>query len=174
MILVLIILFAFLLRLYQLDSLPAEMWGDVIEHYKLADGIGDGYLFLDYRFGGDGPLFSYLVFFVSRFLGLSFYSIKFTTAFIGTILVLIVYFVAKELFGRKEVGYISSFLAAVSFWSLSFSRQAKPHILVPLFVCLTLLFLLKKKKLLSGMFLGLGMYSQAGFWGVTLFAFFNL
>lgn len=168
MILLLIILSSLFVRIYLLDSLPGEMWGDVIEHYKYTRDILHGNLFWNYRFGGDGPLFSYIVAFLSSFLGLSFYTLKLTTVLIGVAFTAVVFFLAKELFGKKEIAYISSFLTVASFWSLSFSRQAKPHILVPLFVSLAILFVLKKKHILSGLLLGFGMYAQAGFWGIPL------
>lgn len=165
MILLSITLFGLLLRLFQLDTLPGEIWGDVIEHYKLTQSILHGDFFFDYRFGGDGPLFSYVNSFLSFFFGLSFYSLKLSTAIAGTLLVFFSFYLTQEYFKNKKISYITSFLMAISFWSLSFSRQAKPHIFVPFFITLTFLFALKKKKILSGLFLGLGMYTQAGFWG---------
>src|SRR5947209_5011073 len=52
---------ALILRLYRLEDLPAAMWGDVIEHYGLADLVLTGHPYLTYYFGGDGPMFSYVV-----------------------------------------------------------------------------------------------------------------
>jgi len=69
MILILILLLSLVLRLYLLDTLPGEMWGDVNEHYELAQRILQGKFFYHYDFGGDGPLISYLIaFFVKKFL----------------------------------------------------------------------------------------------------------
>ena len=167
-IVIFIFLLSILLRLYRLDQIPGEMWGDVIEHYKYANEILHGNFFFDYRFGGDGPLFSYIVAFLFNFIDPSFYTLKLITVFIGAAFTAVVFFLAKELFGKKEIAYISSFLTAVSFWSLSFSRQAKSHILVPLFVSLAILFVLKKQHILSGLSFGLGMWAQAGIWGIPL------
>src|SRR5271155_2426212 len=70
------------LGLYQLDNLPAEMWGDATAHYMLADQVRHGMLFYNYRFGGDGPVYTYLVVLISLFLGLSFYTLKFTSVLV--------------------------------------------------------------------------------------------
>jgi hypothetical protein len=156
------------IRLFRLDSLPAEMWGDVTAHYYLAGKILSGFPFVDYEFGGDGPLFSYLAAAVAEVIGLSFYSLKLTSALIGTALIPAVYFYAEALFQSRRIGYIAAFLAVVTFWTISFSRQAKPYILVPLFVALTLAFALKRKPVLVGIVAGLGVYAQASFWGMSL------
>jgi len=166
MIIVLIVLLAFIVRIYKLDSIPGSMWGDVTTHFHLAKQILDGHPFTDYIFGADGPLFSYVVSLFSFLGGLSFYTMKLATAIIGTLFVLVLYFHAKEFFKKKEIAYIIAFLAAVSFWGITFSRQAKPHILVPLFISLTIYFILKKRYWIAGIFLGLGMYTQASFWGM--------
>lgn len=168
MILLLIILSSLFVRIYLLDSLPGEMWGDVIEHYKLAQWIQDGHYFLNYKFGGDGPIFSYILALGSFLYGLDFYSMKLTTVIIGTLLTIVIYFLTLEFFKKKEIAYIASFVSTVSFWSLSFSRQAKPHILIPLFVSLIILYILKKKYLLSGTALAIGMFTQASFWTMPI------
>lgn len=157
------------LRLYKLDQIPGEMWGDVIEHFKLTQSIQKKDLFFNFRFGGDGPMFSYLSAFVALFSGPSFYSLKLTSTLVGSLFCVSVYFLCQEYLKNKIISFISGFIAATSFWSISFSRQAKPHILVPLFITLTLLFYLKNKKWLTGIILGFGMYTQAGFWGMPFF-----
>jgi len=173
MILILILLLSLVLRLYLLDTLPGEMWGDVNEHYELAQRILQGKFFYHYDFGGDGPLISYLIAFFAKIFGLSFYTIKLTTVFVDILSIVVIYQLALILFKRKEIAYISSFLMAVSFWNISLSRQGKPYILAPLFVMLVILFLLKRKNILAGFFIGLGMYSQASFWGMFALSFLN-
>jgi len=169
----LIITIATFLRLYKLDSIPGEMWGDVIEHYRLTQKILNGNFYLSYAFGGDGPLFSYISASISKIVGLSFWSLKFSTAIIGILLAIVTFYFSLELFSSKKIALVSSFLTAVSFWSLTFSRQGKPHILVPFIITISLYYLLKKRYFVAGFFLGLGMYSQAGFWGAFLFSLYN-
>jgi hypothetical protein len=172
------ILFIFFLSigigLYRLDDIPGEIWGDVIEHYYLTDSIMRGHFYFHFAFGGDGPLFSYFAALTSYFLGLSFYSLKISTVLMGSLLNISVYYYTNELFKKRNIAYISSIISAISFWTISFSRQAKPYILVPLFVSMVLYFLMKKKRILAGFILGLGMYSQASFWGMFLLSFLNI
>ena len=173
MILSSIIILGLVIRLYRLDSIPGEMWGDVNEHFELAQRILSGNFFYHYDFGGDGPLISYLIAGVAKVIGLSFYSIKLTTVLLDVISILVIYHLALELFQKKQLAHWASFIWAVSFWSISLSRQGKPYILVPLFVMTAVLFFLKRRTVLSGLFLGLGMYTQASFWGMVLFALIN-
>lgn len=173
--LILITLLGLGIRLYRLDSLPGEMWGDVNEHYKMADNILKGNFFWNYSFGGDGPLFSYITAFVSIVTGLSFFSLKLSTAIIGTCLIPAVYFFTKALFFKKQkkLPYIAAYLTTVSFWPLVHSRMAKPHILVPLMVALALGLQIRKRFISSGILYGLGLYTQASFWGGFLLACFQ-
>lgn len=169
----LIVLLGLIIRLYRLGELPGEMWGDVNEHYRLAQRILDGNFFYYFDFGGDGPLISYLIAGIAKITGLSFYSIKLTTVIVDVISVFVIYHLAFEIFKKKSIAYLSSFLMAVSFWNISLSRQGKPYIIIPLFVMLSVFFLLKKRNLLAGFILALGMYTQAAFWGMLVFAFYN-
>lgn len=167
MYLALITLLGIFLRIHMLGSLPAEMWGDVIVHYDLASQLRRGQPFIHYAFGGDGPLFSYLV----SIFPISFNTLLLATAVIGTLVVVSAYAYAYLLFNSRDTALISAFLTAVSFWGITFSRQAKPYILVPLFVSLFLSLLIRKRFLLSLIPLVLGMFSQAAFWGFTPFAY---
>ncbi len=156
------------LGLFQLNYLPAEMWGDAVAHYALAQQVLHGNLFFNYRFGGDGPIYTYIVVLVSWFVGISFYTLKFTSVLVYLLFIFVMYFLTDELFKKKEITYSATFLSAVSFWSITFARQPHARMLVPLFVASTMLFAIKKKPILSGTLLGLGMYSQASFWAMPL------
>jgi len=166
--LLLILFLGAFLGLFQLDNLPAEMWGDATAHYTLAQAVRHGFLFFNYQFGGDGPIYTYLVVFISWFLGLSFYTLKFTSVIVYLLFIFFMYLLTDQLFKKKEITYIASFLSAVSFWSVTFARQPHARMLVPLFIAVTLFFAVKKKTAVSGIFLGLGMYTQASFWAMPL------
>src|SRR6185437_7921321 len=107
--------------LYRLDTLPGEMWGDATAHYALAQSVMHGTFFFNYQFGGDGPIFTYLVVIISWLLGLSFYTLKFTSVLIYLAFIVTMYFLTDELFKKKEITYISTFLTTVSFWSITFA-----------------------------------------------------
>lgn len=166
--LLIILCFGAFLGLYQLDNLPAEIWGDAVAHYTLAEGVRHGSFFYNYAYGGDGPIYTYIVVAISYLLGLSFYTLKFTSVIVYLLFLVCMYFLTDALFKRKEITYIATFLSAVSFWSLTFARQPHARMLVPLFVAATTLYAIKKKTILSGILLGLGMYSQASFWAMPL------
>lgn len=167
-VLLLILLIGLFIGLYQLDTLPAEMWGDATAHYTLAEQVKQGKLFFDYRYGGDGPIYTYLVVFVSWFIGLSFYTLKLTSVFIYLLFIAVMYFLADSFFKRKDIANVTSYLTAVSFWSITFARQPHARMLVPLFIASTILLANKKKNVVSGILLGLGMYTQASFWATPL------
>jgi len=169
-----ILLLYLCIALYNLDGLPAEIWSDAIAHYYLVQGVQHGHFFINYAFGGDGPIFTYLAVLVSFFVSLSFYSLKLTSVFIGFFFVLSMYFLAKEFFKDKTTALISTTISAISFWTIVFVRQPHARILVPLFICLTLIPTLKKRNTLAGVLLGFGMYTQASFWGMILVYWKNL
>src|SRR5579864_6157088 len=77
------------LGLYQLDNLPAEMWGDATAHYALAQDVRNGHFFFDYHYGGDGPIYTYLVVIISWVLGLSFYTLKFTSVLVYLLFIIV-------------------------------------------------------------------------------------
>lgn len=162
------------LRLWKLNDIPAEMWGDVTEGYKFASRVLNGDFYWRFIFGGDGPLFSYLVVFLSLPLGLSFLTMKMATTVVGTLLILATYLLGKTVMNEK-VGLAAAFFIAISKWAVIYSRMAKPHITVALFAALSLVILyqaIHKKVywwwMLLGLSLGLGMYTQSAFWGVPI------
>jgi Dolichyl-phosphate-mannose-protein mannosyltransferase len=167
LIVVAIVELALILRLLRLQDLPGEMWGDNVVYLGLASQIIHGHPFLSYQYGGDGPMFFYLISLVSGVFGFTFFSIKLTAALLGTVVVAVTFFLARELFKRSDVAYVTAFLSAVSFWTLTQSRAGGTRILVPLFVALSILFAARRQRLLAGIFLGLGMYTQASFWGAA-------
>ncbi|HUW24515.1 MAG TPA: glycosyltransferase family 39 protein [Patescibacteria group bacterium] len=161
---------AVFLRFYLLEELPGEMFGDVNENFKDIAEIMSGKLaiFFPKNTGREGMLF-YLTAIIARFLGLSYLTQKITTALIGLAGVLAIYFLGKELVDKK-VGLLAAFFLAISRWHLTFSRLGLRAILMPLFVSLVFIFFLKSIRklklvdfLVTGLFLGLGMYTYTAF-----------
>lgn len=157
------------IRLYRLDTIPGEMWGDVLFHHYLATLVLDHQFYTDYRFGGDGPMLSYIIAGLSLLFGLTFFTIKLATVLAGTLLIPLDYLLTRQLFGRRVAG-IAALLTAISFWAITFSRQGKPYILAAVFFALALWLVLAGQQWLGGIAVGLGMYTQAAFWGAP-FAF---
>ncbi|MCX7956209.1 MAG: glycosyltransferase family 39 protein [Patescibacteria group bacterium] len=170
--LVLVFLLAFFLRVFKLDNIPAEIWGDVNEHIIYTKEILSGKLYWDF-FGGDGPVFDYLTALFFLIFGKNFLAIKITTVFIGMLILYFAYLILKKITQKKFIQLTTIFLMTSSFWLVSFSRQAKPYILVLLFVEFFIYFFLNKKYFLSGIILGIGLFVQSSFWGMIFFAFLN-
>lgn len=167
-ILLLILCLGFFLRIYQLDSLPGEIWGDVIEGYRFSEQILIGewpfYFVL-----GNGPLFFYIGAIFYKLFGLSFITLKLTSVFLGMILLIVTYFLTKEVFNER-IALLTVFLLAVSKWAIIFSRLGTMNILVPVFAALIFYFFFRvvhKEELRSFVFLslltGIGLYNYPAF-----------
>ncbi|MBI2617816.1 glycosyltransferase family 39 protein [Candidatus Gottesmanbacteria bacterium] len=164
----LILILGAIFRLYQLDSLPGEMWGDVAEGFEFTQFIFDGkwpwYFVL-----GNGPLFFYFAAVPSLLLGLSFFSLKLSSVLIGLALIFVTYVFAKELAGTK-VALLTSLFIAVSRWPVTLSRLGMMIILVPFTVIVVFYLLLKAFQtnrlrywIGSGLTLGIGLYNYPVF-----------
>lgn len=175
--LLLVIFIGLVLRFYNLNNLPMEMYGDIVEGYKFTQEILTG-KWPFYFVLGNGPLFFYFVAIIAKIFGLYFLTMKIASAIVGVGIIIITYCLGKELFG-KETGLITAFLIAVSKWPLIFSRLGNMPILVPLFTSLIALFYLKALRfskrrifwLLAGFFSGLGLYIYPAFFIVPLALF---
>lgn len=179
-ILVLIILIGAFLRFYNLDYLPMEMYGDIIEGYKFTQEILEG-KWPFYFVLGNGPLFFYLVSLLAKIFGLSFLTMKVTSSLVGIVIIFTTYLLGKEVF-NKETGLIAAFLVAVSKWPLVFSRLGNMPILITLFssIIFYLTFKISRKTnrwrdwILLAILLGLGLYIYPAFFILpfAVFVFF--
>lgn len=133
--LVLIFLLAFILRFWQLGANPASLdWDEAslgYNAYSLLKTGKDEYglswplairSFSDFK----PPLYTYLTMVPVGLFGLNEFSTRFISAFFGTLTVLVVYFLVKELFRRKSylLSVICYLFFAVSPWHIQFSRIA--------------------------------------------------
>lgn len=174
--LVLIVLLALLLRTVWLWQIPNGVFHDEAlngyESYSVLTTLHDRYgrflpLFYnsfgeDYR---DGFYILFTVPFIKLF-GLNPFSIRLPAAIIGSATVIVVYFLAKELFSSNKFGLIAALCLAVSPWHIQFSRIAFRAILLPFFVCIAVLFFIKSFKnpkyiALSSLLFGVGLYTYA-------------
>ncbi len=136
-VLFLIILLAFILRFYRLNSYPALNADEAAIGYNVysllqtgRDEHGNSWplhfqSFNDYKPG----LFFYLVLPFVKFLGLNEWAVRIPGALLGVTTILVVYFLVKELGisapragGREKLAIISSFFLAISPWHIHFSR----------------------------------------------------
>lgn len=109
------------------------------------------------------------------------WALRIISALFGTLTVLGLYFLAKELFGKKSdlefrisrseiIALLSSFFLAVSYWHINFSRIGFRAIMVPFFAVFGMYWLLKALRtgkissaILAGLSFGLGLNTYIAF-----------
>lgn len=170
-----ILLIAICLRFVNLDSIPPSLnWDEVSHGYNaysiLKTGHDEWGQFLplaNFRAYGDYPLPLYMYLsmpFISIF-GLNEFAIRFPSALLGSLTVLIVFLLAKEIFKNKNIASFSAFLLAMSPWGILPSRQVIQSTPAVFFLSLGFLLLLKglsgKKimTILGAISIGLSAYS---------------
>lgn len=128
-----IIILSFILRFYHLSSLPSGFDGDEAAFgyygYSLLQNLSDEYghklpLYFpsigDYKY----PVYAYLTSFPVLVFGLNEFSARFISALAGSLLCVFIYLLIIELTTNKKIAFYSSFLAAISPYSILFSRGA--------------------------------------------------
>jgi 4-amino-4-deoxy-L-arabinose transferase-like glycosyltransferase len=131
--LILIIILAAFLRLYNISSYPAGLNAD-----EAALGYNAYSLLLTGKdehghiipvnlesFGDFKPaLYSYLLVPVVKYLGLNEFAVRLPSALFGIFSVFLIYLLTEEIFKRPVLSHISALLLAISPWHLHFSRGA--------------------------------------------------
>lgn len=144
-ILAVIIFIALFLRLYQLGQNPPSLtWDEAAWGYNAyslgIDGRDEFGRFFPYDYlesFGDfkPPMYAYLDVLPVKLFGLNEFAVRFPSALLGTLTVLITYFLVIELFKRgatqnharnyaQYLALLTSFLLAVSPWHINLSRAA--------------------------------------------------
>ena len=166
-----ILLVASFFRLWDLNSVPPGLYPDVAMNGNDAiQALESGHFKVFYpENNGREGLFINLIALSFKAFGPSVWSLRLMGAIAGILTVLALYFLTKELF-NFEIASISSFMLAVSFWHVNFSRLGFRAILAPLILILAFYFFwrgLKTAHILnfgvSGLFWGLGFYTYLSF-----------
>jgi len=182
LVLILIIILGLFLRVYKIsDNPPALNWDEVSHGFNaysiLKTGRDEwGARFpLIFRCFGDYklPLYIYLTVIPAKLLGLTPLAVRLVSILSGVGLVIIAYFLAKEISKNKGVGLLAAFLAAVSPWSLFLSRIAVEANLAAFLFALGALLFCRKKFLLASLFWGLSLqtYNSARILAPLMFLF---
>lgn len=153
---ILIALIAFFLRFWQLNKFPVALNWDEISHgynaYSLIETGQDqwskSWPIFNFRAYGDYPttLNMYLSIPFIYLFGLNAWSIRIVSALCGWGLVLLSFFLAKELFNNQKISYLSMTLAALSPWIFFPSRAVFQSTVAQFFLALGILFLIKARK----------------------------
>jgi len=192
-------------RFWNLTDVPPGLYPDVAINGN--DAIqalktGDFKLFYPENNGREG-LFINLIAFSFWLFGPSLWAIKIIPAIFGTLTILGLYLLTRQLFlylhqqAADKIALLAAFFTAISFWHVNFSRLGFRAIMVPFFLVWSFYFLFKlishledslnisyKKviifALLGGAFFGLGFHTYISFRvapliliPVCLFAFVN-
>lgn len=149
--LILIVLLAFVLRFWKLDSYPAVNADEAAIGYNAYSLIQTGMdehghafpihfqSFNDYKPG----LYFYAVLPFVKILGLNTWAVRIPGALFGVLSVLVIYLLVKELFDNKKLALISALFLAISPWHLHFSRGGWEVNTATFFVLTGLLFFFK-------------------------------
>jgi len=130
--LIIIVLLAGILRFWHITQVPPALNSDEIaigyNAYSILTTGRDEYgtphpllfrSFDDYKM----PVYVYLVAGSMKLFGYGDFAVRFPSAFLGTFTVLCTYLFALELLKRHDIAFMSSFLLAISPWSIHFSRS---------------------------------------------------
>ena len=171
--LILILISAFVLRLYQLGKTPIALeWDEVAIGYDAYSILTTGrdqfgkFLPLTFRSLDDWkpPIYEYLTVPSIAVFGLNPFAVRLPSALSGILTVLATYLLTKVIFKQNTVALLAAFFLAISPWHLQFSRAAfEVNLSVAITVFAALLFLkgLKNPRLflLSGLLFGLDLFS---------------
>lgn len=130
-ILILIIGLPLFLRLYKLSSIPVALNGDEAgfgynAYAILTTGRDEhGQFFPDvFKSFGDykPPIFVYMLIPLVFMFGLTELTVRIPVAVLSTILIVITYLTAREIFKSRWVSLLAAFLISISAWAIQFSR----------------------------------------------------
>ena len=177
-----IIILALFFRFYQIESLPPGLYPDEAmngNNALTALETGSFKVFYPDNNGREGLFINIQALSVGIF-GIHPWSLRIVSALFGTLTVVGLYLLAKELFGWHQ-GALASFLLAISFWHVNFSRIGFRAIMLPFILVFGFYFFwrgLKRASLLNfglaGLFWGLGVHTYISYRVAPLILIFIL
>ncbi len=167
----LILFIAVFFRTYKLDSFPPGLYPDeAMNGNNALEAINtcNYKIFYPENNGREG-LFINLQALSLQIFGINPWALRAVSALIGILTVAGLYLLTKELFEWRLAG-IASFLMAISFWHVNFSRIGFRAIMLPLILVYGFYFLWKGLKsnhlfdfIIAGIFGGLGFYTYTSY-----------
>lgn len=163
---------ALFVRVYQIDSIPSGLYPD--EAMNGVDALsavasGDYQLFYPNNYGREG-LFINLQALAIKYFGNTVPVLKFWSTIFGTLAVLGMYFLGKELFQRRSIGLIAAFLLATSYWAINFSRIGFRAIMVTAILTFAFYFFFKGLRterirtfFVAGLIFGVGVHTYVAY-----------
>ncbi len=174
LVLIIITLIAAFFRLWQITQLPGGLFPDEAANGLDVNSIlaGDRSPFFEKGNGREG-LFFYLLAFSVELFGRGPWQHHIVSALIGIAEVMVLFFLARRMFGFKTAT-IAAFFMAASAWHIVLSRTAFRAIMIPLFTTLTFYYIVQfiqsrtdRQKIysaiLAGAFFALGFYTYIAY-----------
>ena len=172
LILILILAFGFFLRVYNINNAPPGVYPD--EAVNGQDALrtldtGNFQWFYPDNQGREGLMMN-LVALCFKLFGVSVLTLKLPAIVFGTLTILGVFLLTKELFKNNRIGLISAFLTAFSFIAINFNRISFRANLLPFVLVFTFYFLFRginTKKIynyaIGGFIFGIGVHTYIAF-----------
>lgn len=152
LLLLLITIFGFIIRIYQITNIPHGFFADEASigynAYTLIhsgkDEFGNQFPILFQNFGTffRPGVSIYISSFFVNFFGLNEFALRLSSAVIGTLTIIVVFYLAKILFSSKRIGLLASLFLAISPWHIHFSRINQEFIYLVFFLTLSALIFL--------------------------------
>jgi 4-amino-4-deoxy-L-arabinose transferase-like glycosyltransferase len=167
-----IVIGAFAIRTHHISSLPPGIYPD--EAVNGTDAInaietGHFHLFYPNNYGREG-LYINLIALGFVFFGVSVITLKMWSVFFGTLTVLGMIFLGRELFRSWRAGLIAGFMFATTFWAINFNRIAFRANMLPFVLVFSFYFLFRGLRtgkkinyILAGTFFGIGTHTYIAF-----------
>lgn len=152
-ILISIFIISFLLRIIFLGKLPYNLMEDEIlsgyvGRFILQNGkdlYGNVWPLLYFDKFGDyyiiGPM--YLSGLSTYLFGITSFAVRFPSAFFGSLVVFLIYYLTKYIFRKKEIAYLAAFFIAITPFHVTMSRSTSEGIIGTTFFLTALVFLIK-------------------------------
>jgi len=167
-----IIALAFFVRFVSIETIPVGLYPD-----EAANGVdalhaietGDFKNFYPANFGREGLFINIQAFFVALF-GNTVTALKLASIIFGTLSVLGIYLLGKELFHRRAHGILAAFMLATSYWAINFSRIGFRAIMTTFLLSFSFYFFFRGLRthklsdfLIAGLIFGLGLHTYIAF-----------
>ena len=105
------------------------------------------------------PVYVYMVAGSMKLFGFGDFAVRFPSALLGTVTVFLTYFLTKELFQKKNIALLSSFLLAISPWHIHFSRAGYEANVAVFFIVGGVYLFLRKSFILSSVLFSLSIWT---------------
>ncbi len=150
-----ILLLALVLRFYHLSTVPNGFYSDEAAYgYNALSLLKTGkdeygeFLPAVFKSFGDykAPLYIYMIAPLVSLFGLSEITIRSTSALLGVLSIILIFYLTKKIFASPKLALVSSLFITISPLSLQFSRMAHENNLTVTLILVSLIFFLKSLK----------------------------